>query len=139
MTRERGKALITDKIARRDLLTPMVLMTRRITRFRVFTPITLDNSLLIFVCIREIWKNIFASIRSRGTIRIIILYRMYFNLLERRNHAQLASPSPFYTPSELFSDRLAPMFGGSAVKVGAVPVILVVNVGHIAVNHEKKN
>lgn len=53
MTKERGKALITDKIARRDLLTPMVLMTRRITRFRVFTPITLDNSLLIFVCIRE--------------------------------------------------------------------------------------
>lgn len=102
-----------------------------------FTPITLDNSLVSFISVE---KYLCIDSFARSNSHNYPVQDVFQSALERRNHAQLASPSPFYTPSELFSDRLAPpMFGGSAVKVGAVPVILVVNVGHIAVNHEKKN
>lgn len=104
-------------------------MTRRITRFPVphnrSRPITLDIQFFFFSFQLYSWKKylcVNSYLRTRS-IRIIILHRMYFNLLERRNHAQLATPSPFYTPSELFSDRPALMVGGNG-EVGAVPVIL---------------
>lgn len=104
-------------------------MTRRITRFPVphnrSRPITLDIQFSFFSFQLYSWKKylcVNSYLRTRS-IRIIILHRMYFNLLERRNHAQLATPSPFYTPSELFSDRPALMVGGNG-EVGAVPVIL---------------
>lgn len=44
------------------------------------------------------WKNIFASIRSRGPIRIIILYRMYFNLLLSGGITLNLHRRPLFTP-----------------------------------------